>query len=103
MKLKARLGLISLLAASALATGALSVTPAVAQQREHRRPPQAAFDACTGKPSGAACSVTLGERTIAGTCDQTPEDKLACRPDHPPGPPPDSNGPPRGDVPPAQR
>jgi hypothetical protein len=103
MKLNARSGLISLLAASALATGALTVAPAVAQQREHHRPPQAAFDACTGKESGAACSVTFGERTITGTCDQTPEDKLACRPDHPQGLPPDPNGPPRGDEPPAQR
>ncbi len=54
-----------------------------------RRPPQAAFDACAGKNEGDACSVTFHEHTITGTCANTPESQLACRPDRPPpGPPP---------------
>jgi hypothetical protein len=53
-----------------------------------RRPPPAAFDACKDKKSGDACEVTFREHTLTGKCDTTPEDQLACRPDHPPGPPP---------------
>ena len=53
-----------------------------------RRPPQEAFDACTSKASGDTCHVTLGEHVINGTCATTPEQTLACRPDHLPGPPP---------------
>jgi hypothetical protein len=58
-----------------------------ADRQGPRRPPQAAFDACTSKASGDACQVTLGEHVIAGTCATTPEQKLACRPDHMPAPP----------------
>ena len=55
----------------------------------HRQPPQAAFDACQQKKSGDACTVTFREHTISGQCQTTPDDKLFCRPEHPPGPPPE--------------
>jgi hypothetical protein len=33
--------------------------------------------------------MTFGNHSITGTCQITPDDRLACRPDHrPPGPPP---------------
>ena len=54
-------------------------------------PPPAAIDACKGATRGAACSVKLGDRTIAGTCELVPQTTaLACRPARPPGPPPEA-------------
>jgi hypothetical protein len=51
-------------------------------------PPPEAYDACSGKVAGAACSVTLHDRTIAGTCaappQGAPDTRLACRPEPPP-------------------
>jgi hypothetical protein len=58
-----------------------------ARGQEHRRPPQAAYDACASKSAGAACEVAMHERTLTGTCEATAEGPLACRPEHPPGPP----------------
>ena len=55
----------------------------------HHQPPQAAFDACQQKKAGDACQVTFHQHTIDGLCQSTPDDKLFCRPDHPPGPPPE--------------
>ena len=37
-----------------------------AAEREHRKPPQAAFDACASKSAGAACEVTFREQK--GSC-----------------------------------
>ena len=60
-----------------------------------RKPPQEAFDACAKLTQGAACSITLRDRTIEGTCEAFPETTaLACRPSKPPGPPPDGKAPP---------
>jgi hypothetical protein len=57
----------------------------------HGPPPQAAFDACARARAGDACSMTLHDHTISGTCAQPPgASALACRPDHPPGPPPEA-------------
>ncbi len=54
-----------------------------------RKPPQEAFTACVNLAEGDACSVKLRDHTISGTCEKFPEQtELACRPDHPPGPPP---------------
>lgn len=54
-----------------------------------RKPPQEAFDACANLRQGDACSITLRDQTIAGTCEAPPETTaLACRPSKPPGPPP---------------
>lgn len=54
-----------------------------------RKPPQEAFTACTNLAEGDACSVKLRDHTIAGTCEKFPDQtELACRPDHPPAPPP---------------
>jgi hypothetical protein len=57
-----------------------------------RAPPAQAFAACTLKQAGEKCSVQLGDRELAGTCASGPEQKLFCRPDHPPacGPPPEA-------------
>jgi hypothetical protein len=52
-----------------------------------RKPPKEAFDACEGKTAEAACTVTLGERTIEGTCRKGPDDKVACAPNDRPPPP----------------
>jgi len=53
----------------------------------HGGPPPAAFTACDGKPAGAACSVTLGDRTIDGSCKGPPpgvsDPRLACAPARP--------------------
>jgi hypothetical protein len=80
--------LFAVLALPFLAAGA-----AYAQnQGEHgprHPPPQAAFDACQSKKSGETCEVTFHEHTMSGTCATMPDDRLACRPDHPPGPPPE--------------
>lgn len=53
-------------------------------------PPPAAFDACKGKAAATVCEVTLGTRTIAGTCVAESDGQLFCRPEHPPGPPPEA-------------
>jgi hypothetical protein len=57
-----------------------------------RAPPAQAFAACTLKQAGEKCSVQLGDRELAGTCASGPEQKLFCRPEHPPacGPPPEA-------------
>ncbi|HVZ85672.1 MAG TPA: hypothetical protein VHG72_01810 [Polyangia bacterium] len=61
---------------------------------QHHGPPPEAYDACTDKKSGDTCQVTLHEHTMDGTCAAAPDNRLACRPNHPPpGPPPDQGSP----------
>ena len=60
-----------------------------------RAPPAEAFASCTLKQAGEKCSVQLGDRELAGTCASGPEQKLFCRPDHPPPP----GSPPRPSLP----
>jgi hypothetical protein len=53
----------------------------------HRGPPPEALEACKASKAGADCSVTLGNRTMKGSC-QAPEGRaLACRPKDMPPPP----------------
>lgn len=81
---------MKLLAAALLAT-ALPLAIASADRPPPRHPPKAAFDACAKAQRGDACTVTLRDRTIDGTCEafaETPA--LACRPLRPPGPPPEA-------------
>ena len=54
------------------------------------RPPPEAIEACTNKAEHDACSFTLDDRSIEGTCAKGPEEDkpLACRPAHLPPPPP---------------
>lgn len=56
----------------------------------HGPPPAEVFAACDGKAADAACSVTIGDRTIEGTCKAPPpgveETRLGCAPAHPPHP-----------------
>lgn len=80
-----------LIAGSAL----ISLLPfaiAAADRPPPRQPPREAFEACTSKKAGDACSVTLGPRSITGVCATGPDGNgpLACKPDHPPGPPPEA-------------
>lgn len=57
--------------------------------------PPEAFEACSGKSSGGACSVSFHGHTLEGTCSEAPSDRrLFCRPSSPPPPPPDGKGPP---------
>lgn len=61
-------------------------------------PPQEAFDACSGLAANDACTVSLGEHTLQGTCRSGPDDgSLACAPK---GPPPGGPGGPHGGRPP---
>jgi hypothetical protein len=59
----------------------------------HRRPPEEAFTACASAQEGDACTVTLPNHEVHGTCMKVPADvegdagKLFCRPPHPPHPP----------------
>lgn len=56
----------------------------------HGPPPEAIFTACDGKAADAACTVTLGDRTIEGTCKAPPPGvegtRLGCVPARPPRP-----------------
>lgn len=56
--------------------------------RPHGPPPEEVFAACDGKAADAACSVTLGDHTIEGTCRAAPptmnETRLGCAPSRPP-------------------
>ncbi|XWN30541.1 MAG: YHYH protein [Devosia sp.] len=62
-----------------------------AQQRERgprRGPPREAISACEGLDAGASCAFQgpRGERTISGTCRDTPRGDRACVPDDAPPP-----------------
>jgi hypothetical protein len=47
-------------------------------------PPAEAYTACTGKKSGDACDVKMGDKTESGTCAAAPDGasdaRLSCRP-----------------------
>ncbi len=77
----------SLLALSAVTT---LLAVAVAAEADPPAPPAEAYTACDSKAEGDACTVTIHEHTITGTCATLPkETKLHCRPSGPPpGPPP---------------
>lgn len=54
-----------------------------------RKPPEVAFAACDDLEEGDVCQVSLPDRNIQGECVPTRDEaRLHCRPDHPPGPPP---------------
>lgn len=76
-----KLFFLTVVAGVGTATAALAEPPPL---------PAEAFTACESKAEGDACSVTMGDRTITGTCATHPkETKLHCRPSGPPpGPPP---------------
>ena len=48
--------------------------------KKHELPP-AAFDACTGKAAGDACSVQFGNKQIEAKCSAAPDGRLACHPE----------------------
>jgi hypothetical protein len=80
------------LIAGAILITALPFAIANADRPPHRQPPKEAFEACSQRKAGDACSVTLGSRTITGVCANGPDGNgpLACKPDRPPGPPPEA-------------
>jgi hypothetical protein len=81
---------VKLLAAAVLVT-VLPFALANADRPPPRQPPKEAFDACANARRGDACTVTLGARSIDGTCEALPDTAaLACRPSRPPGPPPEA-------------
>ena len=43
--------------------------------------PQAAFDACTGKAAGDACTAQFGDKQIEAKCAAAPDGRLACLPE----------------------
>ena len=48
-------------------------------KRKHELP-QAAFDACSGKAAGDACTAQFGDKQIQATCAAGQDGRLACRP-----------------------
>jgi hypothetical protein len=85
--------------AFALAGSARAQDPRRPPHDGHRRqPPPAAFEACKDKKADDACQVTFQgrtengaqgtTRTIEGTCHDSHDGRLFCRPTKPPGPPP---------------
>lgn len=67
----------------------LLAVPAGAQDRHHR-PPQEAVTACANLSANTACSFSMGDQSVTGTCELPPGGSaLACRPS---GPPPEHNG-----------
>ena len=62
----------------------------------HRGPPQEALTACASLTANAACSFSMGDRSVTGPCETPPGGSaLACRPG---GPPPGHHGPPEEAV-----
>jgi hypothetical protein len=61
--------------------------PAAGARHHHGPPPEAVFAACDNKADGDACSVTLENRTIDGSCRTPHHDagtaRLLCAPAHP--------------------
>jgi hypothetical protein len=82
---------MKLLAAAAMLVTALPFAIARADRPPPRQPPKEAFAACASAKRGDACTVSLGDRAITGTCEAFPDTAaLACRPSRPPGPPPEA-------------
>ena len=55
------------------------------QNREHRRPPPAAFEACATAIQGDRCSFAgRNEERVEGSCEAPADKPLACRPDRAP-------------------
>jgi hypothetical protein len=84
--------LVSLRRAS-IAISLLLAAPTVGPSRAFadspdRPPPQEAFDACQGKSTAEACSVTMQGRALDGTCAPADDNRLFCRPTRPPHEPP---------------
>lgn len=70
------------------------VNLAFAEGSERRGPPPEAIAACADLDEGSECTVTIGERSLEGTCVAGPRDDepLACMPAgaHPMRPPPEA-------------
>src|SRR5262245_58668190 len=71
------------IASTATLVALFSITGARSAEAEgpRRGPPPEAIAACEDLEQGDACSVTHDERTLEGTCEETPDGALACRPE----------------------
>ena len=61
------------------ASTAEGVSSAEPGRKKHELAP-AAFDACTGKAAGDACTVQFGDKQIEAKCAAAPDGRLACHP-----------------------
>jgi hypothetical protein len=74
---------------------ALAAPPEGGPPGPGRRPPEEAFTACANATEGDSCTVTIGDRTLTGSCHAVPPHikddagKLVCMPPRPPRPPRD--------------
>ena len=74
---------------AAVVSGVLLASPAARAQeaaRPHHSPPPEAFTACERKTTSEACSLSFGDRAVAGTCAPADDNRLFCRPSGPPPP-----------------
>jgi hypothetical protein len=73
------------IAGFAMLGGAALLVPLAASADGPPAPPPEAYAACDSKTAGDACTVTLHDHTLEGTCAQRGSDgRLSCRPSHPP-------------------
>ena len=88
------------LSASALAAHASAQPsdPRDQSDKGPRRPPQEAFDACSGHAEGDSCEVTFHDETHAGTCIAHRDKELFCMPNDMPPPPAGGRPPPRSSA-----
>ena len=61
------------------AEGVSSAEPGGGGGKKHELPP-AAFEACTGKAAGDACTVQFRDKQIEAKCAAAPDGRLACHP-----------------------
>jgi hypothetical protein len=75
---------------AALALGSLVALADDPAPRPHGPPPES-LQACGGIQEGAACSFTMGDQAVTGTCRTGPDGQAtACIPAHHRGPPPEA-------------
>jgi hypothetical protein len=75
---------------AALVLGSLAALADDPAPRPHGPPPEA-LQACGGIQEGAACSFTMGDKAVTGTCRTGPDGQTtACMPAHHRGPPPEA-------------
>ncbi|CAA0111595.1 Uncharacterised protein [Zhongshania aliphaticivorans] len=76
---------------AAIGASSVQAQPGGQQGGERGRPPEEAFTACADLSENQACSVSIGDDNISGSCLKPPrgEDKLLCVPEN--GRPPKSD------------
>ncbi len=85
-----RIGIATWTVAAVLALAGASVLADEGRGRPPA-PPAESLQACQGLQDGAACSFTMGDRSVQGTCRNGPDGQpAACMPHRPHGPPPEA-------------